>query len=269
MATLNENINAIKEVKENIKNALIAKNVDMAGVTFTGYPQKIEGLADSNVFEIKKLIVDGVTDEGTLTKELTIEEDGLLLYQLECYGNDHLTNSFKINEEEIAPVSTFNSNNCLNNLYSKNVVKNDIVNINNALSRFDYGNIVIAVYLIVPKKGITRYSINNKLITNNATLKSTTIINNAIIFGDTDNKTFTATEDSYLAIFSSGRHNNTLSAKAKINNVELEFINKETTARDKVTYLYFIPLATNDTIEMTFSVNSDRGNANCFIIANL
>ena len=54
MATLNENINAIKEVKENIKNALIAKNVDMAGVAFTGYPQKIEGLSFELLFNACK-----------------------------------------------------------------------------------------------------------------------------------------------------------------------------------------------------------------------
>ena len=54
MATLNENINAIKEVKENIKNALIAKNVDMAGVAFTSYPQKIEGLSFEILFNACK-----------------------------------------------------------------------------------------------------------------------------------------------------------------------------------------------------------------------
>ena len=71
MATLNENINAIKEVKENIKNALIAKNVDMAGVAFTGYPQKIEGLSFELLFNACKTRNGDQATPITITIEAT------------------------------------------------------------------------------------------------------------------------------------------------------------------------------------------------------
>ena len=226
-------------------------------------------VASGNTFEIKKLIVDGLTDRGEMAKEITIEDDGLLIYQLECYGADHLTKSFKVNNVEIEPISTYTNNNWLNNLYYKAVVKNDIVKINNTLTRFDYGNVVASIYLIVNKKGITRYSASNKLITNNVNLKQPTIITNSIIFNDGDSKTYTATEDSFIVVMSSGRHRNTLGAHAKINNMDLERIYYTETASDKVSYLFFTPIAKDETIEMTFSISNNRGNANCFVIAKM
>ena len=42
--SLIDNLNAINDCKEDIKNALINKGVDMNGVTFSGYAEKINGL---------------------------------------------------------------------------------------------------------------------------------------------------------------------------------------------------------------------------------
>lgn len=45
MATVNELITELTGVKNDIKNALVAKGVDMSGVPFTGYASKIEGIS--------------------------------------------------------------------------------------------------------------------------------------------------------------------------------------------------------------------------------
>lgn len=42
--SLIDNLNAINNCKEDIKTALINKGVDMTGVTFTGYAEKIDEL---------------------------------------------------------------------------------------------------------------------------------------------------------------------------------------------------------------------------------
>ena len=44
MATLIENLDAINNCKEDIKNALVNKGVDMTGVVFSGYAEKINSL---------------------------------------------------------------------------------------------------------------------------------------------------------------------------------------------------------------------------------
>lgn len=50
MATVNELITELTGVKANIKNALIAKGVDMEGVPFRGYAEKIEEVSNGGAF---------------------------------------------------------------------------------------------------------------------------------------------------------------------------------------------------------------------------
>ena len=63
MSIINDKINQIKEVKENIKQVLIDKGIDMTEVPFTEYPNKISDATEPSI-EIATGTV-GLTIEST------------------------------------------------------------------------------------------------------------------------------------------------------------------------------------------------------------
>lgn len=61
MKTIADRLNAVKQVKEDIKTAIEKKGVDMEGVPFTEYAGKVEGLGPKEIIPLE------VTENGTYT----------------------------------------------------------------------------------------------------------------------------------------------------------------------------------------------------------
>nr|DAJ97412.1 MAG TPA: hypothetical protein [Herelleviridae sp.] len=91
MSTVNELITELTGVKNDIKNALVAKGVDMSGVPFTGYASKIEGISTGGG-ELERIdcIVSGVNSTKGVT--VTMPAGGYYLYYL-MYGYQQFDNS--------------------------------------------------------------------------------------------------------------------------------------------------------------------------------
>lgn len=63
---ITEQLEQLKQVKQDIKQSLINKEVDMSNVPFTSYAEKIEGMSN-----IKKLLPSEMTDAGNIFSQGT------------------------------------------------------------------------------------------------------------------------------------------------------------------------------------------------------
>lgn len=108
MKTIADRLNAVKQVKEDIKTAIEKKGVDMEGVPFTEYAGKVEGLGPKEIIPLE------VTENGTYTAKegeafnpVTVNIERSIKKYLEAGG------SFSGNVEDLRNVLEYNdTENC-------------------------------------------------------------------------------------------------------------------------------------------------------------
>ena len=154
--TLIDNLNAINDCKEAIKEALVRKNVDMDGVIFSEYAEKIDALQlESGDTPAPTPSADYIYSNGYLTSgdvtneiinfipyEIVLDDEGKCVFDFTCpveypiYDGEHFDIIFTVDVPETYTLTKFefldeSSDSYINQAYKENpryttVVRNGV-----------------------------------------------------------------------------------------------------------------------------------------------
>ena len=152
--SLIDNLNAINNCKEDIKTALINKGVDMTGVAFAGYAEKINALqlesGDTPAPSADYIYSNGYLTNGDITNEIinfvpyeiVLDGEGKCIFDFTCpveypiYDGEHFDIIFTVDVPETYTLTKFefldeSSDSYINQAYKENpryttVVRNGV-----------------------------------------------------------------------------------------------------------------------------------------------